>query len=306
MAATNTFYRICSTADLLESSSEPFAALVSEWVQLNESASTADAVARWGHTEPALGSFSTVGEIPLFVDQADMDVKDDVLAALLRLAQAGESLAARTVLHCMLPGLRRLYVSRPVFRRGCDRAGQRAGFDDGEAEHFLTSECWMQIMGYPLERRPRKIASNLYWDTKKNAITQPAGQLETIVATEGEFDFRSCIDIEQEYFDSLGIEKFATDLSACIEWAQSIGAITKSDAQLLTDTFVEHGMQRPTVTDSEGSRNTIYLTIAEEQGLSYLSVRKQVSRAKRRLVTAITQNLLADAQNNETPIFCAS
>lgn len=306
MAATNTFYRICSTDDLLESSPEPFAALVSEWVQLNESAATADAVGRWGITETALAAFSTVGEIPLFVDQADMDVKDDVLAALLRLAQAGESLAARTVLHCMLPGLRRLYVSRPMFRRGCERSGQRAGFNDDEAEHFLISECWMQIMRYPLDRRPRKIASNLYWDTKKNAITQPAGQLETIVAADGDFDFKADTDIEGEYFDSIGIEKFATDLSACIEWAQSIGAITHADAQLLTDTLVEHGMQRPTVTDPAGSRNTIYLTIAAEQGLSYLAVRKQVSRAKRRLVTAITENLLTNDQDNETPIFCAS
>lgn len=306
MAATNTFYRACSTDDLVGSSPAPFVALVREWVGLNESPSTADAVVRWGRREPALAGFSTLGEIPLFVDQADMDAKDEVLAALLRLAQAGQHLAARTVLQCMLPGLRRLYGSRPVFRRECERAGQRAGFDDAEAEHFLTSECWMQIMRYPLDRRPRKIASNLYWDTRKNAITQPTCQPESVIAVDTDFDFASHVDIEQDYVESVGVERFATDLVACIEWALSVNAITQSEANLLTDVFVEHGVQRPTVTDTSGHRNTIYLTIAQEQGLSYQTVCKQVSRAKKRLVTAITKNLLATDPADTTPIFCAS
>ncbi|WP_394275594.1 hypothetical protein [Luteococcus sp.] len=302
MVANNTFYRVCTRDELLGSIHEPFASLVIEWVELNESPSTSDAVARWGRLEPVLAGFSQLGAIPLYVDQAGVEDKDDVLAALLRLAQTGEPLAGRAVLHCMLPGLRRLYASRPMFRRGCERAGQRAGYDEADAEHLLISECWMQIMRYPLDNRPRKIASNLYWDTRKNAISKPGGELDLVVATDEEFDFQSDTNVEQEYLESVGIEKFAMDLSACIEWARSVDALSPSEAQLLIDTCVEHGMQRPITTNLSGHRNEIYLTIAEEQGLSYRAVVKQVSRAKARLVSAITDNLLA----HEEPIFCAS
>lgn len=164
----------------------------------------------------------------------------------------------------------------------------------------------MQIMHYPLDRRPRKIASNLYWDTRKNAISQPARECDVFMSELDDYNFRSSEDVEEGYINSVTFENFSTDLSACIAWALSTGALTIDEARLLTDTCVEHGMKRPTVTDPAGRRNVIYLTIAQEQGLSYSAVVKQVSRAKARLVSAITDNLRAVDDEDISPIFCAS
>ncbi|MCA0293919.1 MAG: hypothetical protein LCH96_01165 [Actinobacteria bacterium] len=111
------------------------AALNTEWQQLEGHP------AAWAATEPDLaGAADLAGVLALVRGRPD-----PVLAALLRLGRAGEPLAHRVVLQTMLGKLVKLCAGRP-----------------GLLPEAI-SELWLAIVEYPLERRPRSIASNLAW-----------------------------------------------------------------------------------------------------------------------------------------------
>ncbi len=309
MACPERVFRICSQEELAASRPvEHFRALVSEWVELCEAPASSAAVALWGRQEPVLRRFSGLGEVPVFVDGADAEAKDDVLAALIRLAQAGQVLAGRVVLQCLLPALRKMVAFRPTYLRDCEISGARSSGAPAEAEHFVVSECWLLVMNYPLDRRPRKIASNLLWDTKKNALSTPRNEPLLSVELSVIDEVVDVSDVETECLADPVFELFSRDLSACIEWAVRVGALSLDQGRLLGDVFLEEGMRRPVVEDESGRRNPIYLTIAQEQGVSYQTIVKQVSRARLRLIEAITKNVVAPRGGvvDADPILCAS
>lgn len=75
---------------------------------------------------------------------------DARLGALLRCHAAGDALAGRVVLQAMLGKLVRLAAQ--------DR---RHGVSD------YVAECWLRLAGYPLARRPHRVAANLALDTRR-------------------------------------------------------------------------------------------------------------------------------------------
>lgn len=87
----------------------------------------------------------------------DYEHRDDLLAALLRLARTDED-AGQFLMLCLLPGV----------RARLRRHGQ--GLEREEAAAIMVGALWRRIRTYPLDRRPRRIALNLLLDATHDFI----------------------------------------------------------------------------------------------------------------------------------------
>ncbi|EFC82861.1 hypothetical protein [Parafrankia sp. EUN1f] len=136
-----------------------------DWGRWSRGADAADGLRRW-QADPALAAHSH--SLAGLLDACGRDrsvpleVADGRLAALVAHARAGDSAAVRVVLERVLPAL----VVTAVRRAGSAPFGGGRGsmaFSDVLVE--LVAAGWEVICGYPLERRPRKIAVNVVRDT---------------------------------------------------------------------------------------------------------------------------------------------
>ena len=80
---------------------------------------------------------------------------DPWLARLIAAAQAGDELAGRCVVQAVLGRL--VAIARRDSRLDVDQ---------------LVGALWLRILAYPLERRPRAIASNLALDARKDVVAE--------------------------------------------------------------------------------------------------------------------------------------
>lgn len=133
-----------------------------DWRRLRRSVLLERRYSCWREREPALCGLA--GPVVLLrylhaPGRASED-KDRVLCALLRQARV-DPLAGRVVLQAILPGLKRI-------------AG-RTLIDVRELEELwslLLAAAWARICGYPVERRPRRVAANLLLDTLSDALRE--------------------------------------------------------------------------------------------------------------------------------------
>ena len=120
-----------------------------EWALIESAPASVRALARWRAVEPALAGCVTLGDI--LVRRTDYEAAPAVLAALARRAGYDE-LAARTLLHALVPGMINL-ATGPL-------AGDLAALDE------LISLAWERIRTYPT-RRPGSVAANVLRDVCK-------------------------------------------------------------------------------------------------------------------------------------------
>ncbi len=126
-------------------------ALNHEWLRLDQEHGDRGIVATWAGRHTALTGCRSIIEV-LDAVRADSDAS---LHALLTEVSKGDQLAGRVVLQSMVGRLVRM-AHRDV----------RAGVDD------YVAAMWCEIIKYPLERRPVKIASNLALDTLKAVLRE--------------------------------------------------------------------------------------------------------------------------------------
>lgn len=107
---------------------------------------------RWA-AEPLLAEHRTCGELVTHLRTLTTSDADPHLLALARLA-GHDDLAARTLLHCMLPGLSRLIATT-----------HHAIPDNHERATTVIGHAWHRIRTYPAARRTSKVAANLLLDT---------------------------------------------------------------------------------------------------------------------------------------------
>ena len=117
-------------------------ALDQEWRELVNGRS--ETVIRWAERHPVLTPCQSLNDV-LAVARLNTD---PVLAALLTEVSAGDQLAGRVVLQAMLGRMVRMAQRDP-----------RSSVDD------YLAWLWCVINGYPLDRRPVRIAANLSMDT---------------------------------------------------------------------------------------------------------------------------------------------
>jgi DNA-directed RNA polymerase specialized sigma24 family protein len=128
-----------------------------EWLALSGPVSRR--LPEWGAREPALARFRSPDELIRFLLRpGPWAARDAVLAALVAQARV-EPLAARVVLAALLPGLKR--IAEEVILDARDR---------DELWQLLLACAWERIRGYPLERRPSRIAANLLLDARRRAL----------------------------------------------------------------------------------------------------------------------------------------
>lgn len=142
-------------------------ALDAEWCAVLESGRLDVALARWADSEPALASYRSFADLEQISWAPDLDARDDMLAALVRLAQdprePGRVLAARTVLQLMRPGLLQTVWDLARARRSTDVEEIAA------AVFGAAHESTCRLRATPGRR---KIAANLLLGARKIATTR--------------------------------------------------------------------------------------------------------------------------------------
>ena len=253
-----------------------------DWTHLNVSASTAASVRRWGRTEPALAGFQRPGDVVDAIDAADQAGKDAVLLALLRLMQADDQHASRTLLQAMLPGLSN------TARRIAGKRRLDVGDDSEDVRQAVVGEFWGVAAEYPVARRTSRVAANLALDTLK-AVTKEVSRPVPIpfdptslfadVNPEGDFEIYRRINDEAQH------EALATvmdgsdpewDLLTTIAWGVEQHAISRAEAQTLAAVYL------PAKTTGWG-----FDEVAATLGKSRAAIKMRCSRAAAKLATAV-------------------
>ncbi len=121
-----------------------------EWSKLDRSPTATAALRRWGMQEPALAGLPSLSAV--LKERRDHPANAPaILAALGRLAP-GDDLAARALLHALVPGL--LKLASTTFA------------DDTFAFDEFVSLAWERIRTYPTTRTG-SVAANVIWDVRK-------------------------------------------------------------------------------------------------------------------------------------------
>lgn len=263
--------------------------LIQEWVDLHHSPSTTAAVARWVRREPVLKGCRTPGEIVNRIDLAPHIEKDEILLALVRLAQDGNQLAGRTVLQALLPKL-----SRIASRTSPSSTSTWAE----DHRHITIAEFWQVLSEYPVERRPRRVAANLSLDTLhricragKRPEPVPVDPHDHITPDDGlrdraRYSYLSASSNQTELGSSLELST-DSDLPQLLAWARQAQLVTEDEAELLTTVYLR--AERP---------GAGYAAAAAAQGVSQATLRQRCSRTVRRLTEAVRAELTA----SDTPV----
>lgn len=249
-----------------------FGQLIDEWARLCQLPSTARQLARWGTTETTLTGFTSLQQLVTGIDEGTREEDDAWLGALIRLAQSGQTMAGRTVLQAMLPKLTRFaHTTRPTSE----------STEPEDHRHVIVATFWTVLSGYPIHRRPSRVAAGLALDTLHTLtagtrataveVPVPADALDQVAGGQLE-------DVEPG--PDGGELSSNADLLEVIAWGIDSGVLSGEDAAVLTRVYLP---EKKRATSS---------TVAAELGLSASALRQRCSRARRRLIAAVQADAL--------------
>lgn len=241
-----------------------FRQLVTEWIRLNADPTPAATMQRWGRTEALLAGYRRPADIVDAIDQATPADQDALMLALIRLTQAGQQLAGRILLQQMLPKLGRMVLRTAGTTTDTTWAEDR--------RHIAVAELWDIIIGYPVQRRPAKVAANLALDTL-NRITRTGTSNEEPIA-----DIYNEDTIIRHAAADEPAHHLAVNLTQIVTWGINHNVITTEAGHLLTAIYT-HG-ETPT-------------QAAQRLGTNPGTIRTRCSRAAQRLRNAINNTELA-------------
>ena len=229
--------------------------LNAEWDHLCVDLRTADEVAGWRTTEPALAGLTDLSELTSYVGRNP----DAVLLALLRLGHAGHQLAARAVLQAMVPKIVRIAASQPAW---CWR--------EADVLAVAVAAMWEKITTYPLADRPRSVAAQLALDTLKIVVatttsSSKAGSQEVSIDFSGSGQAG-----EQPRWDDEPVQSAGEEVLSVLHRAVERGVIRVSDAQLLAKVYC--------TSDAYSGAS-----LADQLGASRAAIRQRCSRLVRQL-----------------------
>ena len=201
-----------------------FESLVGSWSTLAGRLDRSGALARWGHTEPALAAVPSIEDLAVFTEKpADRAVADELLGALIRVAAVDggdDTDAALVVLH--------------LLRNGICRMAQRLGHRGPQVMALVVGEVTCVIRSYPWRRRTRSYAAGVLLDAKHalwhgelTPVDDPRRPAAAILIDPADLQ----LSIAQRPAEAAEIE-----LVDLLLWAASSGTITVQEAQLLIDT----------------------------------------------------------------------
>jgi hypothetical protein len=129
-----------------------FDLLEREWVRLRNDR---PAARRLADVRALAGGAASLADVEAYVRGAGPEDADAVLLALVRRAVTGDDLAARVLLQLLLPGTRNL--ARRWWALG----------DHEERAAAAVTAVYHRIKGYPVARRPGRIAANVLMDAAR-------------------------------------------------------------------------------------------------------------------------------------------
>lgn len=246
--------------------------LAAEWTATSSATAAGATTRRWGAACPALAGYAHPGQVLDDIDAGTTQDKDTKLGALLHLAHAGDTLAARTVLQAMLPKLRHIARYTDVSRDRQDDRGQ------------ITVTAFLAVLHrYPLDRHPTGIAGRLALDTL-HVVTSDRRSPTTITEI--------VVDDVQNIADARGVDttpdttpNAATELDTVLAWACSTGVITVAELELLTAVYAPDPGQ-------PGG----HAAAAAARGMTPAAVRQRCSRATRSIRLAVLQAAGSNAE----------
>jgi hypothetical protein len=247
--------------------------LNAEWRELCADADAVATVGSWPRTQPALACVTALEQVPRRVSAADPGTRDEILLALLTLAQAEDQLAGRAVLQVMMP--KAVRVAMGVLRRP-DVAGDR-----DEAFATAVAALWQVIARYPIERRPKRVAANLAMDTL--AVVQRGHTGSSHFART--FPERPCADL-REVCEPAQRDVDIDDLSGPVDaellmllaWGVRTGVLQLEQARFLARAYGLDGLP------AQSSA-----AVAAEYGLSAAALRQRCHRLARHLGRAAVE-----------------
>jgi hypothetical protein len=205
---------------------------VLDWEQWRFTPAATAAAGQWRAGHECLAGCATVDEIVAACGrdrEVPQDLADARLVVMVTEATRGDRAAARVVLQRVLPGL----VSQAARRA----AQLHRPFN--ELLHDLAASAWMVIVGYPVRRRPVKVAVNIVRDADYNLFgyTPVAERRVRIVPVEPGTAIR--LAEAQAQLDGRPVH---SPPLACVELVEFLAyAVTRgfphADAQLLAELF---------------------------------------------------------------------
>jgi hypothetical protein len=252
-----------------------FGQLSDEWGRLCGLPSAGHNLRRWAKAEPVLGGDGSLGELLDRIDAGDDEEADRLLLALVRLAQAGQQLAGRVVLQAMLPKIARM-----------TRTLRPSSNDDRWAEdrrHIAVATFWEVIFAYPAARRERRVAANLALDTLHRLTSDQRKGVVEIPLDPGEAADRLARRSYEDPHERLGTLTADSNLAEVIAWGVEVAAISRDEAALLVRVYL------PLPGTAGGA------AVAGEIDVTHAAVRQRVSRARRRLISAVRSDVVGES-----------
>jgi hypothetical protein len=196
-----------------------FTELDHEWRYLGSSPAARQRLRTWATDAPALTDYAHPAALVVDANRRGNPPRSDqLLVAVTRHATGGDDLASRTLLQALLPGLKAIARRyRPIVNaRGQD------------TDSLVIAYAWEQICCFPLERRPRRIAANILYDTQQQlhrSINRPTPALVPIEAITHE----------------PAAPPTGDDPRAWLEHAVARGVLTPDEARLIAVTRLGYG-----------------------------------------------------------------
>lgn len=195
---------------------------------------------------------------------------DAALTTLIGAAQAGDQLAGRVIIQAFLPRARRLVA----------KVGKSAPQLHAEAALNAIEALWELIATYPLDRRPRRIASNIALDLLKRIsndryrgrdLWSKDGANRPLLSIERPRSHASgTVEYLPELDEAATMPSIDDELAELLQLATDTGVITTGQAELLHDCYA--------TTRSSAE-------IAESLGIAQTALRHRTEAARRALTT---------------------
>lgn len=282
--------------------------LVEDWKRVCELPTVRTTLRKWAKAHPALGGFDSLTDLLDEIDSAGAERTDELLSALIQLAQAGQQLAGQTVLQAMLPKLSRMAATATMDTGDANTPEER--------RQIGVTTFWDLLATYPAERRTRRVAANLALDTlhqitaptRRAAAEYPQGLGQDLYGhpthSPGESIFghedispslhrgHSEGTLQAAAVDETSATAIARvsdgpdtdgDLLSCVAWGVDVSAITAEEASMLVRVYA------PAPDQAGGHR-----TVAADLGIREEALRARCSRAVRRLTVAVRQHTEGD------------
>ncbi|MCA0296942.1 MAG: hypothetical protein LCH96_16850 [Actinobacteria bacterium] len=240
-------------------SSQLFGALIDEWIGLNQSRSTLTELHRWANLEPLLAGYTQPADIVDAIDAAENTVKDAMLLALLRLAQAGHQLAGRILLQQMLPSIGKLTKTSPSQPTSDNRWAE-------DRRHIAVAEFWDLVSTLNLERHEHGIATTLHMRMVSRIFGRRSPH-QTLPVGDADDVWTAATPHQPAQTEDTG-----PTLAEVLQWGVRTQIITTTDAELLTHIYI-------------GDHTAV--EAAARFDLTHAQARQRCSRATRRLAAAV-------------------